>query len=224
MHVGGSSTRDISKFIERVYSASLGRDAISRLTDVAQGVIDKWKNRPLAREYAVSFLDATYVNLRRGDVRSEPVYAAMGLLPNGDRQILGFTMFGSEGESAGAWHEYLLRLKERGVKTVKVFVTNNLRGLTETTARIFPESQHQLCVVHHVRNCLRDTRVSDKAELAQDMKTIYRVDNLRVAKKNYEVFRAKWGKRNPNAVRRWEANLHHLLILYNFDLGLRPYV
>jgi transposase-like protein len=178
MHVGGSSTRDISKFIERVYSASLGRDAISRLTDVAQGVIDKWKNRPLAKEYAVIFLDATYVKLRRGDVRSEPVYIAMGVLPNGDRQILGFTMFGSEGESAGAWHEYLLKLKERGVKSVKLFVTDNLRGLTQTTARVFPESQYQLCVVHQVRNCLRDTRASDKAELAQDMKTIYRADIL----------------------------------------------
>lgn len=224
MHVGGSSTRDISKFIERVYSASIGRDAISRLTDVAQGVIDKWKNRPLAKEYAVIFLDATYVKLRRGDVRSEPVYVAMGVLPNGDRQILGFTMFGSEGESAGAWHEYLLKLKERGVKTVTLFVTDNLRGLTETTARVFPESQHQLCVVHHVRNCLRDTRAGDKAELAHDMKKIYRADNLTVAKENYEALKAKWEKRNPKTVRRWETNLNHLLTFYNFDAGLRRYI
>lgn len=224
MHVGGSSTRDISKFIERVYSASIGRDAISRLTDVAQGVIDKWKNRPLAERYAAIFLDATYVKLRRGDVRSEPVYVAMGILPNGDRQILGFAMFGSEGESAGAWHEYLLKLKERGVKSVNLFVTDNLRGLTEATARAFPASQHQLCVVHHVRNCLRDTRSSDKTELAHDMKKIYRADNLLAAKENLELFKEKWKKRNSKAVLRWEANASHLLTFLRFDAGLRRYI
>lgn len=224
MHIGGSSTRDISKFIERVYSASIGRDAISRLTDVAQSVIDKWKNRPLANEYKIIFLDATYIKLRRGNVRSEPVYVSIGVLPNGDKQILGFSMFGSEGESAGAWNEYLLHLQERGVKSVELFVTDNLRGLTETTARVFPNSKHQLCVVHHVRNCLRDTRASDKAELAQDMKTIYRAESLRAAKNNYETFCTKWEKRNPKIVRRWEANINYLLTFYDFEPGLRRYI
>lgn len=224
MHVNGSSTRDISKFIERVYSASLGRDAISRLTDVAQGVIDKWKNRPLAAHYAVVFLDATYVKLRCGTVRSEPVYVAMGVLPNGDRQILGYAMFGSEGESAGAWHEYLLKLKERGVTTVDLFVTDNLRGLTEATAQAFPTSEHQLCVVHQVRNCLRDTRASDKAELAHDMKLIYRAENLLIAKEHFEQFKKKWRSKNNKAVMRWEANLNYLLTFFKFDAGVRRYI
>lgn len=224
MHVGGSSTRDISRFIERVYSASLGRDAISRLTDVAQGVIDKWKNRPLEKHYTAIFLDATFVKLRRGDVRSEPVYVAIGVLPNGDRQILGFTIFGSEGESAASWHEYLRKLKERGVKTVDLFITDNLSGLTETIGRVFPDAQHQLCVVHQVRNCLRDTRSKDKAELATDMKSIYRADNVITARENFDTFKKKWQQRNPKAVHRWELNLANLLTFMNFPAGLRRYI
>ena len=224
MYVGGSSTRDISRFIEKVYSASLGRDAISRLTDVAQETIDKWKNRPLMSEYAVIFLDATFVKLRRADVRSEPVYIAMGVLPNGEREILGFTLFGSEGESAGAWNEYLLKLQQRGVRSVKLFVTDNLSGLKETTAQVFPGSEHQLCVVHQIRNCLLDTRARDKAELAHDMKTIYRADNLASARVNFKTFKAKWSTRNPKVVKRWENNLPHLLTFYKFDPGLRRYI
>ena len=224
MHVGGSSTRDISRFIERVYSASLGRDAISRLTDVAQGVIDKWKNRPLEKHYTAIFLDATFVKLRRGDVRSEPVYVAIGVLPNGDRQILGFTIFGSEGESAASWYEYLRKLKERGVKTVDLFITDNLSGLNETIGRVFPDAQHQLCVVHQVRNCLRDTRSKDKAELATDMKSIYRADNLGIAKENFDTFKKKWHQRNAKAVHRWELNLTNLLTFMNFPASLRRYI
>ena len=162
--------------------------------------------------------------MRRGDVRSEPVYVAIGVLPNGDRQILGFTIFGSEGESAASWHEYLRKLKERGVKTVDLFITDNLSGLSETIGRAFPEAQHQLCVVHQVRNCLRDTRSKDKAELAADMKTIYRADNLGVARENFEIFKKKWLQRNSKAVHRWELNLTNLLTFLNFPAGLRRYI
>lgn len=224
MHVGGSSTRDISRFIENVYSASLGRDAISRLTDVAQETIDKWKNRNLASHYAFIFLDATFVKLRRTDVKSEPVYVAMGVLPSGEREILGFSLFGSEGESAGAWSEYLLKLQQRGVRKVDLFITDDLSGLKETTARIFPGSQHQLCMVHHVRNCLLDTRSRDKAELSEDMKKIYRADNMEAALDNFESFKKKWGVRNGKAVRRWEKNLPYLLTFLTFDPGLRRYI
>ena len=75
-----------------------------------------------------------------------------------------------------------------------------------------------------MRKCLGDTRAGDKAELAQDMTTIYRADSPGAAKENYQAFRAKWEKRSPKVVRCWETNLNHLLTFYNFEAGLRRYI
>ena len=79
-------------------------------------------------------------------------------------------------------------------------------------------------MVHQVRNCLRDTRASDKAELAHDMKLIYRAENLLIAKEHFEQFKKKWRSKNNKAVMRWEANLNYLLTFFKFDAGVRRYI
>ena len=224
MHVSGASTRDISRFIERVYSAKLGRDAISRLTDVAQEVIEKWKNRPLHEEYHTIFLDATFVKLRRGDVKSEPVYIAIGVLPNGHRHILGFAIYGSEGESATAWGEFLKRLRTRGVSKVTLFVTDDLSGMNNAIQSHFPGSDHQLCVVHQMRNSLLNVRHADKSSVSAALKTIYQSDNLAVARENFEKVKKEWIKKYPKVIQSWESNLNHLLTFMNFPVAIRKHI
>ena len=224
MHVSGSSTRDISRFIEGVYSAKLGRDAITKLTDVAQETIEKWKNRPLFENYHTIFLDATFIKLRRDSVKSEPVYVAIGILPDGNRHILGFSIFGSEGESALAWIEFLKKLRQRGIKAVELFVTDNLSGMTEAIQSVFPGSKHQLCVVHQVRNSLLRVRHSDKADIAADFKIIYKADNIDIARENFQIVKVKWSKKYPKVLQSWETNLDNLLTFFDFKVEIRIHI
>ena len=86
--------------METVYGAFYSPQSISRLTQVVEEEVREWRNRPLAREYYAIYLDGTFLSVRRGKTAKEPVYLALGIRPDGHREILGFWLFGAEGESA----------------------------------------------------------------------------------------------------------------------------
>jgi len=90
LYASGVSTRDISRFLESVYGAFYSPQSISRLTQVVEDEVKEWRNRPLAREYYAIYLDGTFLSVRRGKAAKDPVYLALGIRPDGRREILGF--------------------------------------------------------------------------------------------------------------------------------------
>jgi len=136
--------------------------------------VKAWRERALDEEYYAVFLDGTFLSIRRGKVAKEPVYIALGIKPDGRREILGFWLFGAEGESAQNWEEVLRDLRRRGVKRVRVFVTDDLPGMEEAVKRIFPEADWQMCVLHAVRDALAKVRRQDREPLAQSLRAVYR--------------------------------------------------
>jgi putative transposase len=83
----------------------------------------------------------------------EPVYMALGIKPDGRREILGFWLFGAEGESARNWEEVLKDLKRRGVQRVRIFITDDLPGLGGDREDL-SRSGVILCVLHAARDAL----------------------------------------------------------------------
>ena len=83
-----------------------------------------WQERPLGAEYYAVFLNGTFLSIRRGKTAKELVYMALGIKPDGRREILGFWLFGVEGESARNWEEVLKDLKRRGGQRVRIFSTD----------------------------------------------------------------------------------------------------
>ncbi len=86
---------------------------------------------------------------------------ALGLKPDGSREVLGFWLFGAEGESSHNWETILKELWERGIRRVKLFVSDDLPGIEEAVRRIFPQATWRLCVVHAVRDILSKVREDD---------------------------------------------------------------
>jgi len=115
LYAVGVSTRKISSFLEGIYGAFYSPQSISRLIEVTQEQVKAWRERPMSEEYYAVFLDGTFLSVRRGKTAKEPVYIALGIKPDGRREILGFWLFGAEGESARNWEEVLKDLKRRGV-------------------------------------------------------------------------------------------------------------
>jgi putative transposase len=107
-----------------------------------------------------------------GKTPNEPVYIALGIKPNGRREILGFWLFGAKEESARNWQEVLNDLKRRGVQRVWIFITAALPGLGEAIKKIFPGADWQLCVLHAIKDALNKVREKDR----QALKKIYRVE------------------------------------------------
>ena len=224
MHMTGSSVRDIRNFIEKTYHSYYSLNSIARLTEVAEEVIEKWKKRPLKKKYVVVMMDCIFVKLRRGEVKNEPIYIVLGIDDLGYREILGYYLFGSEGESSYAWQEILQDLKSRGVKEVGLFVSDNLKGIVEATKAVYPNSKHQLCVLHQVRNSLLYTRNKDKGAVLEDMKKIYQAKDKEEAQKAFYQFKQNWQKMYPKIVESWNRNLFYLLTIYDFPSELRKYL
>ncbi|MBC7221886.1 transposase [Candidatus Bipolaricaulota bacterium] len=158
LYAAGASTRAISRFLEVIYGALYSSQSISHLTQVVEEEVKAWRERPLNPEYYAIFLDGTFLHIRRGQTAKEPVYLALGILPDGRREILGFWLLGAEGESTENWEEVLKELRRRGVERVRTFISDDLPRFEEAIKKIFPKSQWQLCVLHAVRDSLNEVR------------------------------------------------------------------
>jgi len=223
LYASEASTRDISRFLESVYGAFYSPQSISRLTQVIEDEVKEWRNRPLAREYYAIYLDGTFLSVRRGKTAKEPVYLALGIRPDGRREVLGFWLFGAEGESARNWRQVVRELWERGVRVVKLF-ESVLPGIEEAVREIFPSSKWQLCVLHTVRDSLAKVRKKDREALAQDLKAIYRADTVKQAHRALRELEEKWAGKYPELVAKWLDKSHALLEFLNHPKGIRAYL
>ena len=224
LYAVGVSTRKISAFLEGVYGTFYSPQSISRLIEVTWEQVKAWRERPLAEEYYAVFLDGTFLSIRRGKTAKEPVYIALGIKRDGRREVLGFWLFGAEGESAHNWEEVLKDLKRRGVQRVQIFITDDLPGLEEAIKKIFPDSDWQLCVLHAVRDALNKARKKDREALAADLKKIYRAETQEEAEEALRKLRGRWGGIYPKVVERWETKAYALLAFLRHPKPIRRYL
>ena len=120
------------------------KDTISRITGRVIAGMSKWQNRPLDRVYQVLFIDAMVVKIRNGQVTDRPVYSAVGVTVDGERDILGLWA-GNGGEGARFWLQVLTEIKNRGTHDVCIVVCDGLKGLPEAIENTWPLAITDLC-------------------------------------------------------------------------------
>jgi len=194
------------------------------LLEVTQEQVKAWRERPLREDYYAVFLDGTFLSSRRGKTVKEPVYVALGIKPDGRREILGFWLFGTEGESARNWEEVLKDLRRREVQRVRIFITDDLSGLEEAIKKIFPEADWQLCVLRAVRDVLNNVQKKDRAALAEALKKIYRAESQEEAEEALRSSRERCGGVYPKIVERWETKAYALLAFLRHPKPIRRYL
>ena len=143
----GLTTGEIEAHLAEVYSTNISRETISKITDRVLGELADWQNRPLDRVYPVVFIDAIVVKIRDGQVANRPVYAAIGVTVDGQRDILGLWV-GTGGEGAKYWLQVLTEIKNRGVDDVCIVVCDGLKGLPESIEATWPLAIVQTSLVH----------------------------------------------------------------------------
>ena len=152
------------------------------------------------------------------------MYIALGIKPDGRREILGFWLFGAEGESSRNCEEVLKDLKRRGVQRVRIFITDDLPGLEEAIKKIFPEADWQLCVLHAVRDALNKVRKKDREAVAEALKKIYRAETEEEAREALGSLRERWSGVYPRIVERWETKAYALLAFLRHTKPIRRYL
>lgn len=222
MYQSGMSTREIGKFIEKILGTSYSPTTVSNITNVVLEDIEKWQKRTLNKRYSVLYLDGIYTKVRRDVVAKEVIYLVVGVNEGGYREVLGFYVGGNE--SSLGWQEILQDLYKRGLKEVLLGVFDGLAGLEEAFKSVYPKADVQRCVVHKVRNTLNHARKKDQAEIADDLKTVYRSNSMQEALNQFEQFRAKWSKRYPKEVQSWDNDLSVLLTFLNYPSSIRSVI
>ncbi len=198
----GLTTGEISAHLADVYGAEVSRDTISRITDRVVEELADWQSRPLDSVYPVVFIDAIHVKIREGKVVNRPVYSAVGVSVNGERDILGLWV-GDGGEGPKYWHQVLSELLNRGVQDVCIVVCDGLRGLPEAIADIWPQAIVQTCVLHLVRNSFRYASKADWGQIAKDLRPIYSAPSEQAAAERLDELEETWGQRYPAIIRLW---------------------
>jgi putative transposase len=133
LYAKGLTTGEISAHFAEIYGASVSRETISRITDRVLEEMAEWAVRPLDEIYAAVFIDAIVVKVRDGQVANRPIYAAIGVSLDGERDILGLWA-GQGGEGAKFWMSVLTDLRNRGVRDVFFVVCDGLKGLPDPSS------------------------------------------------------------------------------------------
>lgn len=101
------TTGDIAHHLADVYGTEFSRDLVSRVTDAVVEQMQQWQSRPLDSVYPVVLIDAIVLKIRDGQVANRPVYVAMGITVDGERDVLGLWVGPSGGEGAKQWMSML---------------------------------------------------------------------------------------------------------------------
>lgn len=207
MYLSGISVRKIAGVTDALSQVRISKDAVSRIARRLEENQRSWRERSLKEKaYPYLYLDATYLKVRWGaSVTSMALLACVGVDEEGFREVLAVEVAGSE---KGAAYASLLRsLIDRDLHGVRLVVSDDHEGIKAAVFGELPGVDWQRCVVHFERNVLSHVPASSMAEVAQDLKAIFKVRREKTALALAEEFVELYGGRFPKAVGVFEAGV-----------------
>ena len=221
MYARGMTVREIQGFLAEQYGTEVSPEFISSVTDAVMAEVTAWQGRPLEPMYPVVFFDALRVKIREDAVvRNKAIYLALGVLPDGTRDILGLWIENTEG--AKFWMKVFNDLKTRGVADILIAVTDGLKGIPEALAAVFPATTLQTCIVHLIRNSLDYASWKDRKALAPALKPIYTAPSAEAAAAELNALEAAaWGQKFPTVVATWRRAWDRVIPFFAFSPAVR---
>jgi putative transposase len=221
MYARGMTIREIQGFLAEQYGTEVSPEFISSVTDAVMAEVAAWQSRPLEAMYPVVFFDALRVKIREDAVvRNKAIYLALGVLPDGTRDILGLWIENTEG--AKFWMKVFNDLKTRGVADILIAVTDGLKGMPEALAAVFPATTLQTCIVHLIRNSLDYASWKERKALAAAIRPIYTASSAEAALAELEAFtQGPWGQKFPTVAAAWRRAWDRVIPFFAFPPAIR---
>jgi len=221
LYARGLTVREVQSHLQEMYSIEVSPEMISRVTDAVMAEVTAWQSRPLEPMYPVVFFDALRVKIRdEGTVRNKAIYLALGLLPDGTRDILGLWIENTEG--AKFWMKVYTDLRTRGLADILIAVTDGLKGIPEALGAIYPATTLQTCIVHLIRNSLDYASWKERKALSMAIRPIYTAPGADAAMAELEAFEAgPWGTKFPTVVASWRRAWTHVIPFFAFPPDVR---
>lgn len=224
MYARGMSVREIQGHLRELYGIEVSPDLVSAVTDAVLDEVAVWQERPLEPLYPLVFFDALRVKVRdEGTVRNKAVHVALGVRPDGTKEVLGLWIEQTEG--AKFWLRVMSELKNRGVEDVLIAVVDGLKGFPEAITAVFPQAQVQTCIVHLIRGSLEFVSWKDRRAVAAALKEVYRATDADAGMRALEAFAAgPWGTKYPAIAMAWRRNWAAVIPFFAFPDDVRRIV
>ena len=185
MYLAGVAVRRVEDITEALWGTRVSAGTVSEMNQKIYVTIEAWRNRPIEGKHAYVYMDGIW--LKRswgGEVRNVAVLVAIGVGEDGYREMLGVCEGAKEDKES--WRNFLRHLKERGLKGVKLAISDKCLGLVEALGEFYPEARWQRCVVHWYRNVLRLVPKGKSKETAAMLKAIHAQEDREAALKKAE--------------------------------------
>ncbi len=164
--INGVSTRKIERLARALGIEGISASQVSEMTKGLDERVKEFRSRPLSEEYPFVWIDALYEKVRRdGRVVAVAIMIAYGVTSSGQREVLAVEPMWDESEDC--WRDFMRKLKRRGVKRVKMFISDAHQGLQQAIKKEWLGATWQRCKVHFMRNVLAKVSSRDKARLAE---------------------------------------------------------
>jgi transposase-like protein len=219
----GMTHGDIAAHLADVYGSEVSKTTISTITDKVLDGMAEWQGRPLDPVYPVVFIDCIHVKIRDGQVATRPIYIALAVTVDGNRDILGLWA-GDGGEGAKYWQQVLTEIKNRGVEDVLMLVCDGLKHLPDAVNAVWPDTIVQTCIVHLMRNTYRYAARQDWEAITRDLKPVYQAATLEQAEERFLEFQETWGAKYPAVIRLWSNAWAEFVPFLQFDREIRRIV
>jgi len=216
MYLAGVSVRRVEDITEALWGTRVSPSTVSELNKKIYATIETWRNRPIEGEHPYVYLDGIVMKRSwAGEVRNVSLLVAIAVNANGYREILGIVE-GAKEDKAG-WSGFLRHLKERGLKGVRLIISDACIGLAESAAEYFPDAGWQRCVVHFYRNVFSHVPRPKMREVAAMLKAIHAAEDVQAAReKAFRVGAKLRDLRLTKAAELVEAGIEETLAYYRF--------
>ncbi|MES9986189.1 MAG: IS256 family transposase, partial [Candidatus Thiodiazotropha sp. 6PLUC6] len=216
MYLAGVSVRRVEDITEALWGTRVSSGTVSNLNKKVYKHIERWRNRPIEGEYPYVYLDG--IVLKRswaGEIKNVSVLVAVGVGSDGYRQILG-VQEGHKEDKAG-WSGFLAYLKQRGLKGVRLIISDACIGLMESVGDYYPEADWQRCVVHFYRNIFSHVPSGKVKQVSLMLKAIHAQESLDAAReKAGRIVEQLHAMRLRKAAEWLEENIEETLSYYRY--------
>lgn len=216
----GVTTREISELIEKMYGSYYSAGTVSNISKQVASQVESYHQRRLSDKFFCVYLDATYIPLRRDTYQREAVYIAVGIKPNGNKEIIDYRI--APVENLEVWSEMIADFKERGLEQVELFLSDGFVGIKDMLKQYYPKSKFQRYLIHIMRNISQKVRVTDRAEILNAFKQVHKQTNQKEAETVLHAFYEAYGSKYSRMIKDLRKLEEDMLVFYQYPKQIRP--
>ena len=223
MFVAGTSTHKVGEVAQTLLGVAPSASTVSRLNQTLTQQFDSWRERSLQEHWRILYLDGVHFSIRHGDQADVSIIlTALAVDLEGNKEALALRACAEE--SKEGWLSLLQDLRRRGATQIDLIVTDGHDGLLAAVSELFSATPRQRCLVYKQRNVLNAIARRERSEVTAELVGIWEQPTKEEAVTQLMAFKAKYGKRYPEAVRSLAEEEEKTFTFYAFPPSMHRHI